>query len=83
MEERMANWRNTGESSEMKGSASAHLLDRRALLGRGIALAGAFFRMNPMFETSSPKYDWMNRIIAVGTGHRLADGPLYSIFEVL
>ena len=42
-----------------------------------------YFRMNPMFETSSPKYDWMNRIIAVGAGHRLADGPLYSIFEVL
>jgi hypothetical protein len=42
-----------------------------------------YFRMNPMFETSSPKYDWINRIIAIGTGHRLADGPLYSIFEVL
>lgn len=42
-----------------------------------------YFRMNPMFETASKKYDWMNRIITVGTGHRLADGPLYSIFEIL
>ncbi|HUA65272.1 MAG TPA: DUF3237 domain-containing protein [Alphaproteobacteria bacterium] len=42
-----------------------------------------YFRMNPMFETSAPKYDWMNRIIAIGVGHRLADGPLYNIFEVL
>ncbi|MFZ3334292.1 MAG: DUF3237 domain-containing protein [Candidatus Acidiferrales bacterium] len=42
-----------------------------------------YFRMNPMFETSGAKYDWMNRIIAIGTGHRLPDGPLYSIFEVL
>jgi hypothetical protein len=42
-----------------------------------------YFRMNPMFETSSPKYDWLNRIIAVGIGHRLPDGPLYSVFEVL
>jgi hypothetical protein len=42
-----------------------------------------YFRMNPMFETSSKKYDWMNRIIAVGIGHRPPDGPLYSIFEVL
>ena len=41
-----------------------------------------YFRMNPMFETSSKKYDWMNRIIAVGTGVRLPDGPVYSIFEV-
>jgi hypothetical protein len=42
-----------------------------------------YFRMNPMFETSSKKYDWLNRIIAVGTGNRLPDGPVYSIFEVL
>ena len=42
-----------------------------------------YFRMNPVFETSASKYDWMNRIICVGAGHRLADGPLYSIFEIL
>jgi hypothetical protein len=42
-----------------------------------------YFRMNPIFETSSTKYDWMNRIIAAGVGHRLPDGPLYSIFEIL
>jgi hypothetical protein len=42
-----------------------------------------YFRMNPMFETSSRKYDWMNRIITVGTGVRLPDGPVYNIFEVL
>jgi hypothetical protein len=42
-----------------------------------------YFRMNPLFETSAAKYDWMNRIIAVGTGHRRADGPIYSVFEVL
>lgn len=42
-----------------------------------------YFRMSPFFETSSAKYGWMNRIISVGTGHRLADGPVYSIFEIL
>lgn len=42
-----------------------------------------YFRMSPFFETSSVKYGWMNRIISVGTGHRLADGPVYSIFEIL
>jgi len=25
-----------------------------------------YFRMNPLFETSAPGYDWINRIIAVG-----------------
>jgi hypothetical protein len=51
--------------------------------GDSVDPASYYFRMNPLFETSSEKYDWMNRIIAVGTGHRLPDGPIYSIFEVL
>jgi hypothetical protein len=38
--------------------------------------------MNSLFETSAPKYDWMNHIIAAATGQRPADGPLYSSFEV-
>jgi hypothetical protein len=42
-----------------------------------------YFRMSPMFETSAKKYDWINRIVGVGVGHRLADGPIYSVFEVL
>jgi len=42
-----------------------------------------YFRINPLFETASRKYDWLNRVIAVGTGHRTSGGPIYSIFEVL
>jgi hypothetical protein len=44
--------------------------------------ASYYFRIAPMFETASPKYDWLNRIVAVGSGHRFADGPHYSVFEV-
>jgi hypothetical protein len=51
--------------------------------GEAIDPASYYFRMTPLFETSTPKYDWINRIVAVGIGHRLADGPIYSIFEVL
>jgi hypothetical protein len=51
--------------------------------GEAVDPTSYYFRMNPMFETSAAKYDWMNRIIAIGTGHRLADGPLYSVFEIL
>ena len=51
--------------------------------GEAVDPASYYFRMSPFFETSSAKYDWMNRIISVGTGHRLADGPVYSIFEIL
>ena len=42
-----------------------------------------YFRINPLFETAAPQYDWINRVIAVGVGHRLAEGPVYSVFEVL
>jgi len=51
--------------------------------GEAVDPTSYYFRMNPIFETSSTKYDWMNRIIAAGVGHRLPDGPLYSIFEIL
>jgi hypothetical protein len=51
--------------------------------GEAVDPASYYFRITPLFETSSPKYDWLNRVIAVGTGHRLANGPIYSVFEVL
>src|ERR1700730_9423352 len=42
-----------------------------------------YFRLNPLFETANANYDWLNRVVAVGSGHRQADGPIYSVFEVL
>jgi hypothetical protein len=42
-----------------------------------------YFRMVPQFETSSDKYGWINRLVAVATGQREASGPTYTIYEVL
>ena len=42
-----------------------------------------YFRTTPTFETAAPAYDWLNRIVAVAVGTRRADGPVYSVFEVL
>ena len=42
-----------------------------------------YFRSIVQFETAAPRYDWLNRVVAVGTGQRRADGPVYSVFEVL
>ena len=42
-----------------------------------------YFRINPLFETAVANYDWINRVVAIGIGHRRADGPIYSVFEVL
>jgi hypothetical protein len=29
------------------------------------------------------KYGWLTRIVAVAIGERVADGPVYQVFEVL
>jgi len=42
-----------------------------------------YFRVAPTFETSSPKYDWLNRILAVGIGRREKAGPIYAVHEIL
>ena len=42
-----------------------------------------YFRTSVAFDTAAPKYDWLNRVIAIGTGSRPPEGPVYEIFEVL
>lgn len=51
--------------------------------GETVDPADYYFRIAPLFETSSAKYDWLNRVLAIGIGHRPPEGPVYSIFEVL
>jgi len=51
--------------------------------GEAVDPASYYFRINPLFETAAATYDWLNRIVAVGIGHRRADGPIYSVFELL
>jgi hypothetical protein len=51
--------------------------------GENVDPATYYFRLSGLFETAAPKYDWLNRIIAIGIGDRRPDGPIYSIFEVL
>jgi hypothetical protein len=41
-----------------------------------------YFRINPIFETSAPQYDWLNRTIAIGLGQRTAAGVTYHISTV-
>ena len=51
--------------------------------GEAVDPASYYFRMAPLFETEAPRYAWLNNVVAIGTGHRFADGPVYSVFEVL
>jgi Protein of unknown function (DUF3237) len=51
--------------------------------GEAVDPASYYFRIAPTFETAAARYDWLNRIVAIGAGYRRADGPIYSVFEVL
>ena len=42
-----------------------------------------YWRTTPIFETGSPKYDWLTRIIAVGVGRRVPNKAAYSIYQIL
>ena len=58
------------------------VLDRIAK-GESVSPSDYYFRVAPFFETSSEKYGWLNNVVSVGTGHRLASGPIYQVFEVV
>lgn len=51
--------------------------------GEPVDPASYYFRTAVSFETASDKYAWLNGIIAIGTGSRPPEGPVYEIFEVL
>jgi hypothetical protein len=55
----------------------------RLAKGAPVDPAEYYFRVSPLFCTASPKYEWLNRVLTIGAGHRLPEGPVYSIFEVL
>jgi hypothetical protein len=56
-----------------------------ARLGRGdpVDPAEYYFRRAPHFETGAPAYHWLNNILCIGIGERLARGPRYTVFEIL
>ena len=51
--------------------------------GEVVDAADYYFRIAPLFETAAPQYAWLNNVVAIGIGHRRADSPVYSVFEVL
>lgn len=51
--------------------------------GKHVDYRDLYFRIAPRFDTADPRYDWLNRILAIGIGERLDAGPRYHIHEVL
>jgi hypothetical protein len=37
----------------------------------------------PLFETAAPKYDWLNRIVAIGIGSRTRKQVCYRVYAIL
>src|SRR6202521_3712335 len=56
-----------------------------AALARGESVdpSAYYFRTAPRFETSAPKYAFLNQLIAVASGDRRPTGPIYTINEIL
>ena len=56
-----------------------------AALGRGEVVdpASYYFRTLPRFETSSERYAFLNRIIAIGVGETRQGGAVHRIDEIL
>ncbi len=52
-------------------------------LGKPVDPAKYYMRTHPRFETGDQRYDWLNRMICVGTGAREAACVKLSFFEVL
>jgi len=44
--------------------------------------SGYYARILPLFETADPRYQWLNAIVAVGCGRRIAGGIRYTVFEI-
>jgi hypothetical protein len=55
----------------------------RLTRGEHVDVESYYFRIAPTFATSEPRYEWLNRIVAVGTGQRLPGGPRYDVHEIL
>jgi hypothetical protein len=45
--------------------------------------ASYYFRTFPRFETAAPRYDFLNKLLAVGVGELRAGGPVHVIDEIL
>jgi hypothetical protein len=62
--------------------ASAEVNERIAR-GEHVPPSEYYLRTAPFFETASPTYAWLNKIVSVGIGERRPDGVVYDVFEVL
>jgi hypothetical protein len=55
----------------------------KAIRGQSVDSSKYYFRVTAVIETGSKKYEWLNRIVAVGVGNLMPAGVEYRIYTVL
>jgi hypothetical protein len=51
--------------------------------GEAVSPLDYYMRVNVTFETAAERYGWLNRCLAVAHGHRLSNGAIYNVFEIV
>ncbi len=44
---------------------------------------GLYWRVRPIFQTASEKYDWLNHIVCIGKNKQVAGKVAYDVFRIL
>ena len=55
---------------------------KRLAAGEKVEASEYYFRTTPIFETGAPDYQWLNSLVAVATGQRLANEVIITVYEV-
>jgi hypothetical protein len=59
---------------------ASHEVNARIARGEPVDAAEYYLRTARLFETASPNYSWINKIVAVGVGERRSDTVVYEVF---
>jgi hypothetical protein len=51
--------------------------------GEPVDYRETYIRTTPRFETADPRYDWLNRVVAVANGGPPGLSPTYAVFALL
>jgi len=54
----------------------------RILGGEDVPLSEYYFYTNPMFQTSAPQYEWLNKIVGIGRGKVIPNGVEYRVWAL-
>jgi len=58
-------------------------IDARLSRGEAVDPSAYYLRTTPYFETASEKYAWINGVVSVAQGGRVAGGVRYETYEIL